>query len=382
MTRKLRMGMVGGGIGAYIGGVHRMAAAVDDRIELVSGCFSSNRAHSIESGRQLGLPDDRVYATYRDMMRKEAKQPEDSRIDFVVIVTPNNMHYPIAMAALENGFHVLCDKPMTITLDEATNLEKKLKQQNKLFCLTHNYTGYPMVKDARDLIARGKIGGIRRIVVEYPQGWLATRVETAGQKQAAWRTDPRKAGPAGCVGDIGSHCANLAEYITGLEPSEVCADITTFIPGRPLDDDASILIRYKEGARGLIWASQVAIGVESGLNIRVYGDKGSLDWNEQNPNTLRVHTLNKPTEIRRTGMAYTSKAALGAAQLPAGHMEGFTEAFTNIYRNFTIDLIKAVEKKSIKKQGDYPGVYEGIRGVRFIEAVVKSSRSKDKWVKV
>lgn len=383
MNRKIRMGMVGGGQGAFIGGVHRTAASMDGRIELVSGCFSSSSALSIESGRALGLADDRVYGNYRDMMRKEGKLTEaEGRLDFVAIVTHNNMHYPIAMAALENGFHVLCDKPMTISVDEAINLEKKVQQQNRLFCLTHNYTGYPMVKEARELVNRGRLGEIRRVVVEYPQGWLATRMETQGQKQAMWRTDPRKAGPAGCVGDIGSHCANLAAYITGLELESVCSDLTTFVPGRPLDDDASILLRFNNGARGLIWSTQIGIGEENDLNIRVYGEKGSLEWHQHEPNTLIHHRLGKPTEIHRTATESVGKLAAANTRLPAGHVEGFYEAFANIYRNFADDLAETIDGKPVKTQGDYPNVKDGIDGIRFIEAVVKSSKSKEKWIKV
>ena len=383
MKRKLRMGMVGGGRDAFIGAVHRMAAQMDGQIELVCGAFSSKRQKSIQSGRDLLLPPDRVYGSYREMMRKEAKRPESDRMDFVSIVTPNNMHYPVAMAALDAGFHVVCDKPMTVSMDEAKNLERKLKQTKRLFCLTHNYTGYPMVKEARDLVQSGKLGDIRRIVVEYPQGWLATRLETGGQKQAAWRTDPKRAGASCCMGDIGSHCANLAETITGSPITEVCADLHTFVKGRPLDDDGSVLLRFKNGAHGVLWASQIAIGEENSLNIRVYGQTGALEWHQQEPNTLIVHWSDKPTEIRRTATPFVGGAATAAARLPAGHPEGYLEAFANIYRQFASALFRVIEGEAVVETDcDYPNVHDGIRGVAFIVATVRASKSKEKWVKV
>ncbi len=375
--------MVGGGIDAFIGDVHRVAMRMDNRTELVCGAFSSTKQKSLESGVSLGIDKNRTYGTYREMFRKEAKLPEDERMQVVVIVTPNNMHYPIAMAALDGGYHVICDKPMTTTLDEAINLEKKVKQNNRIFCLTHNYTGYPMVKEAKNIIQAGKLGAIRRIVVEYPQQWLATRQETAGNKQAAWRTDPRRSGATGCMGDIGSHCHNLAEYITGLEVEEVCADLTTFIKGRPLDDDATILLKFNKNARGVIWASQIAVGEENGITIRVYCEKGGIKWNQEDPNSLYVHNLGKPTEIHRTGNEYICDDATAVTRLPAGHTEGFYEAFANVYKNFINAVIDfADDEKVDASKYDFPTVKDGIRTAEFLNAVVTSSRAEEKWIAV
>ncbi len=381
--RRLRMGMAGGGRNAFIGAAHRIAAQMDGQIELVCGAFSSTRTKSIQSGKDLFLPPGRVYETYREMFRKEQKLPENERMDFVSIVTPNNMHYPIAMAALDAGFHVVCEQPMTMTMDEAKNLAKKVKLTDKLFCLTHNYTGNPMVKEARSLVAKGKMGKVRRVVVEYPQGWLATRLETTGQKQAAWRTDPKRVGATCCMGDIGSHCENLAEYITGSPISELCSDLHTFVKGRLLDDDGSVLLHFKNGANGILWASQIAIGQENSLNIRVYCEKGSIEWHQEEPNTLIVHWADKATEIRRTATPFVGSEAAANTRLPAGHPEGYLEAFANIYKNFAEALTQVIEGKKIKETDcDFPNVNDGIRGMAFLTAVVKSSRSKDKWVKV
>jgi predicted dehydrogenase len=375
--------MVGGGRDAFIGAVHRIAAQMDGQIELVCGAFSSTAQKSKLSGKDLYLPAERVYGTYRDMVRKEGKLPEGERMDFVSIVTPNNMHYPVAMASLDGGFHVACDKPMTVNLDEAQNLERKIEATGRLFCLTHNYTGYPMVKEARELVAKGKLGTIRRVVVEYPQGWLAERLEASGQKQASWRTDSRFAGVSCCIGDIGSHCHNLAEYITGLRVTEVCSDLNIFVNGRTLDDDGSVLLRFDNGARGILWASQVAIGRENSLNIRVYGDKGTLEWEQEEPNTLILRWLNKPTEVRRTACPGTGKTAGNAARLPAGHPEGYLEGFANIYSAFAQAMAKAIDGKPVDdSKFDYPKVRDGIRGMFFIDAVVKSSASESKWLEV
>ncbi|MGQ9660822.1 MAG: Gfo/Idh/MocA family protein [Kiritimatiellia bacterium] len=381
MTRKLRMGMVGGGRGAFIGAVHRIAAQMDGKIEFVCGALSSTRQKAIESGRELNLPPDRIYTSYREMLRKESRLPEGVRMDFVSIVTPNNMHYPVAMAAIDAGFHVVCDKPMTVNIDEATNLARKLKQTGKLFCLTHNYTGYPMVKQARELVHKHKLGRVRRVVVEYPQGWLATRQETAGNKQAMWRTDPRRAGPSCCMGDIGTHCANLAEYITGLRITEVCAELKTFVKGRPLDDDGSVLLRFDNGATGVLWASQIAVGEENGLNIRVYGEIGGIEWHQMEPNTLIVKWNNRPAEVYRTGTAFVCKTAAANTRLPAGHPEGYIESFANIYRNFAAAVEQVFAGKKVDETAfDYPTVDDGIRGVQFVEAVVRSAKAKEKWI--
>ncbi len=383
MNRRLRMGMVGGGKDAFIGAVHRIAARMDDKIELVCGAFSSTPAKSISSGKELMLPVDRCYGTYQEMLAEERKRPEGDRMDFVCIVTPNHMHYPEAMAALDAGFHVACDKPMTLNLDQARKLEKKVKSSGLLFCLTHNYTGNAMVKEARHLVKSSALGKIRRVVVEYPQGWLAGRLEATGQKQAAWRTDPKRAGGSCCMGDIGTHCANLAEYVTGSPISELSAELTTWVKGRPLDDDGSVLIHFTNGAKGILWASQIAVGKENGLNIRVYGEKGALEWMQEEPNSLVVRWTDKPLEIRRTGTGFVGKEAAAVVRIPAGHPEGYLEAFANIYRDFAAALSAKLDGKNIKESNcDYPQVSDGVRGMAFLDAVVKSSKAKGKWTKV
>ena len=383
MNRKLRYGMVGGGRGAFIGGVHRIAANMDGKMEMVCGAFSSDPEKSKASGRDLLLPDNRCYASYQEMFAAEAKLPVGERMDFVIIVTPNSMHYPPAIAALDAGFHVVCDKPMTFTVAEAKKLEKKVKETGLLFCLTHNYTGYPMVKEARMLVQSGQLGKIRRVVVEYPQGWLASRIEAAGQKQASWRTDPKQAGLTCCFGDIGSHCANLAEYIACAKITEVCAELTTFVKGRPLDDDGNSIIRFNNGAHGVLWASQIAVGEENGLNIRVYGEKGAIKWRQEEPNTLIVTWTDKPTELRRTGLGYLCDAAKKAARIPPGHPEGYLEAFGNLYRAFGEALTQVLSGKKVRETDyDYPNAYDGLRGMTFLEASVKSSKARQKWMKI
>lgn len=383
MNRKLRMGMVGGGRDAFIGAVHRIAANIDGKIELVCGAFSSNPRKSKASGKDLMLPANRCYGSYQEMMETEAALPEDERMDFVAIVTPNHMHYPVASAALAAGFHVVCDKPVTFTLAEAKKLETEIKASKKLFCLTHNYTGNSMVKEARELVKTGQLGKIRRVVVEYPQGWLAGDLEKTGQKQAAWRVDPKKAGISCCMGDIGTHCANLAEYIVGSPIKELCSDLSTFVKGRQLDDDGNVLIRFRNGAKGVLWASQIAVGKENGLNIRVYGENGGIEWQQEEPNSLVVRWTDKPMEIRRAGTDFISSAAAGVTRTPAGHPEGYLEAFANIYNNFADTLIGELTGKRIKvADRDYPTIKDGIRGMAFLEAVVKSSSSKSKWIKL
>ena len=383
MDRKLRMGMVGGGRDAFIGPVHRIAAHMDNKIELVCGAFSSSPEKSRLSGQDLLLPPDRVYGDYQEMLRREAALPDGDRMDFVSIVTPNNVHYPVAVAALDAGFPVVCDKPMTMNLEEARDLERRVAESGKLFCLTHNYTGYPMVKEARDLVSEGELGVVRRVVVEYPQGWLATRVESQGVKQAIWRTDPNIAGASSCMGDIGTHCENLAEYITGFRITEMCADLTTFVGGRGLDDDGSVLLRFDGGARGVLWASQVAVGQENSLRIRIYGEKGGMEWRQEEPNTLIVHRLDRPTEIRRTATDFVGAAASANARLPAGHPEGYIEGFANIYSSFADALSQVLEGNEVdESKVDYPNVRDGVRGMAFLEAVVGSSNSDRKWVQV
>lgn len=375
--------MVGGGIGAFIGGVHRMAAALDGQIELVCGAFSSNAEKSKKSGEELFLSPDRVYGSYAEMIEAEKKLPEGERMDFVSIVTPNHVHYGPAKMALENGFHVVCDKPLCFSMEEAEELEALVKETGLIFALTHNYTGYPMVKQARAMIAEGEIGEVRKVVVEYPQGWLSTKLEDTEQKQAAWRTDPKRSGIAGAMGDIGTHAENLAEYITGLQISELCADLSTFVDGRLLDDDGNVLLRFNNGAKGILHASQIAAGEENDLNIRIYGTKAGLAWRQMEPNTLTVKWLDKPVEVRRTGVGELYPAAVAAARIPAGHPEGYLEAFANIYKNVSMCIRARLEGKIPEAvYTDFPTVEDGVRGMRFIEKVVASSKSDAKWTKL
>ncbi len=380
MSRKVRMGMVGGGQGAFIGGVHRIAAAIDQKIDLVCGAFSSTPEKSKASGKELLVPDDRCYGTFEEMMQTEAALPADQRMDFISIVTPNHVHFPPAKLALETGFHVLSDKPATFDLQEAKDLKGIIAASGKLYGLTHNYTGYPMVKQARDFVKSGELGAIRKVIVEYPQGWLATRLEETGAKQAEWRTDPKRSGAAGCMGDIGTHAENLAEYITGLHIKELLADLTAFVPGRQLDDDGNVLLRFDNGAKGVLHASQISVGTENNLNIRVYGEKGGFEWHQVEPNTLLVHRMDKPTEVWRTGNGYVGENAAYATRTPFGHPEGYLEAFANIYKNFA-DHILAVEAGETPddKVTDYPKIDDGIRGMAFINAVVSSSDQGAVW---
>ncbi|MFL2746442.1 MAG: Gfo/Idh/MocA family protein [Dehalococcoidia bacterium] len=381
MERKLRMGMVGGGIGSFIGPVHRIAASIDNKIELVSGAFSSTKDKSLLSGKNLFLDQDRIYGNFQEMFQKEKALSSDTRIDFVSIVTPNNSHYEIIMEALDSGFHVVCDKPITINSQQAIEVEKKVLETKKLFCLTHNYTGYPMVKEAKDMIYDNHLGNIRKVVVEYPQGWLATRIEG---DTLVWRTNPQIAGISSCMGDIGTHCENLVQYITGLEIVELCSDLSSFVENRELDDDGSVLIRFNNGAKGILWASQIAVGQENGLNIRIFGEKGSIAWRQENPNVLQVDWLEKPREIRTTASSFVGESSLANTRIPAGHPEGFLEAFANIYNNFANELSDLISGKEVigHKEYDYPKVQDGVRGMKFLEAVVKSSENRNQWVKI
>ena len=383
MSRKVRMGMVGGGQGAFIGAVHRIAAAIDQKIDLVCGAFSSTPEKSKVSGRELLLPEDRCYGTYEEMIAAEAALPADQRMDFVTIVTPNHMHFPPAKAAMEAGFHVLSDKPATFDLQQAKDLKAIIAATGQLYGLTHNYTGYPMVKQAREMVRGGDFGKIRKVIAEYPQGWLATYLEGEGAKQAEWRTDPSRSGAAGCVGDIGTHAENLAEYITGLQIEELLADLSIFVPNRKLDDDGNILLRFEGGAKGVLHTSQISVGCENNLSIRVYGETGGLEWHQVEPNTLLVHRLDKPTEIWRTGNGYVGEAAAANSRTPFGHPEGYLEAFANIYKNFA-DHVLAVEAGT--EPGplttDYPGIDDGIRGMAFIQACVDSSADGAAWTKL
>jgi predicted dehydrogenase len=383
MSRKIRMGMIGGGRGAFIGGVHRIAANIDGQIELVCGAFSSDPQRSRESGADFYLPADRCYGTFQEMLDKENALPADKRMDFVSIVTPNHMHFPPAKMALESGFHVLSDKPATFDLAEAKELQQIVQKTGLLYGLTHNYTGYPLVKEARHLVHSGKLGKIRKVVVEYPQGWLATRLEASGQKQAGWRTDPSRSGAAGCIGDIGTHAENLAEYITGLKISELAADLTTFVEGRQLDDDGNVLLRFEGGAKGVLHSSQISVGEENNLNIRVYGETGGLEWHQKEPNTLLVKWLDQPMQVYRTANGYLSAAAAAAGRTPPAHPEGYLEAFANIYRNFAAHIRAHLQKQQPDAIVlDYPKIEDGIRGMAFIEAVVQSSRSNAAWTRL
>jgi len=375
--------MVGGGRGAFIGAVHRMAAALDGQIELVCGAFSSDAERSRLSGEDFFLPAARVYTDYTEMITCEAQLPLGERMDFVSIVTPNHMHFGPAKLALQHGFHVVCDKPLSFTIAEAEELVVLVEETGLLFALTHNYTGYPMVKHARAMIAAGELGDIRKVVVEYPQGWLSTNLEATQQKQADWRTDPARSGAAGAMGDIGSHAENLAEYITGLKISELCADLTAFVPGRRLDDDGNVLLRFDNGAKGVLHASQICAGEENDLNIRVYGTKGGFHWRQMEPNTLIVKWLDRPTEMRRTGVCDPYPAAAAHQRIPGGHPEGYLEAFANIYRNVAHCLqARLAGTDPDPLLTDFPTVEDGLRGMRFIQKVVESSAAGATWVRL
>ncbi|WP_445736140.1 Gfo/Idh/MocA family protein [Mariniflexile sp.] len=380
MARKLRMGMVGGGTGSFIGDVHRKAAAIDGMIELVCGAFSSSAEKSIASGKALFLPEERCYGTFEDMILKEKQLPESERMDFVSIVTPNHMHFPPAKMALENGFHVVCDKPMTLTLDEAIELEKIIAKSGKLFALTHNYTGYPLVKQAKAMVAKGDLGTIRKIQVQYLQGWLSTSLEKTGQKQASWRVDPKISGIGGALGDIGTHAENLVEYITGLKIDELAADLGRFGEGRVLDDDGNILIRMENGAKGTMSFSQIALGEENNLAIKVYGTKGSMEWHQENPNQLITHWLDAPVKIYTPNGNNLYDEALSVSRIPAGHPEGYLEAFATIYKNFATHLMAVLDGKKIDKP-DYPTAKDGVRGMQFIYASVESDKNNAAWTK-
>lgn len=381
MNRKLRFGMIGGGRGAFIGAVHRIAAIMDGRAELVAGAFSSDAARSRDSGADLFLDPSRVYGSYLEMAAKEKAMPADRRLDFVIIVTPNHQHFPPAKAFLEAGFNVVCDKPVTLNLAEAKALRKIVAKTKKVFVLTHNYTGNAMVKQARAMVRAGDLGDIRKVVVEYPQGWLFNRLEASGQKQAAWRTDPKRSGAAGCMGDIGTHAENLAHYITGLEIAELCADLSTFVPGRALDDDGNVLLRFKGGAKGILHASQISVGEENNLNIRIYGTKAGLEWHQEHPNELWVKFPDRPAQLWRRGNGYVGDAAKRATRIPAGHPEGYLEAFGNLYAEAFRAISAEVQGKALPKDLDFPTIDDGVYGMAFIETLVKSTRAGARWVK-
>ncbi|MCD8740028.1 Gfo/Idh/MocA family oxidoreductase [Mucilaginibacter roseus] len=377
---KLKLAMIGGGQGAFIGAIHRIASRIDDHYELVAGAFSSNAEKSRASGLALGVSPDRAYTSYQELIEKEKQLPEDERVQVISIVTPNHVHFEPTKLALENGFHVILDKPMTFSLDEAKELEKVVKSSGKLFCLTHTYTGYPMVKEAKQLIASGKIGKVRKVYVEYPQGWLSTFLEGEDNKQASWRTDPGKSGIAGAMGDIGTHAFNLAEYVSGLQTTKLNADINVVVEGRKLDDDGAVLLKYDNGASGVLMATQIAAGDENNVKIRVYGETGGIEWQQDIANTLLVKYLDKPTEIWRTGGGYTSSFVTGNMRAPAGHPEGYLEAFANLYKNFALTVKASIEGKEAEAVWlDFPGVEEGVRGMAFVENVIASGKSDKKW---
>jgi len=373
--------MIGGGRGAFIGGVHRIAAAMDGRAELVAGAFSSDEMRSRASGADFFLDPTRVYGSYAAMAKAESAMPPEKRLDFVVIVTPNHEHFGPARLFLEAGFNVVCDKPATFDLAQAKKLRAIVRRKGKVFVLTHNYTGNPMVKQAREFVRDGTLGRIRKVVVEYPQGWLSDAVVLLGPKQAAWRTDPKRSGAAGCMGDIGTHAENLARYITGLEIEELCADLTTFVKGRKLDDDGNVLVRYKGGAKGVLHASQVCVGDENNLNIRVYGTRAALEWHQEQPNELVVKYPNKPSQVWRRGNLYVGDEAKRFTRIPPGHPEGYLEAFANIYREAFQAIAAEVTGQRVPKNLDFPTIEDGVEGMAFIEAVVKSSRLGARWVK-
>ena len=375
--------MVGGGRDAFIGAIHRHAAFMDGLIELSCGALSINPDIARESGKILFLPEDRTYLTFDEMLEKESKLPADKRIDFVTIVTPNFAHFAPAMMALDKGFNVVIEKPITFTIDEARQLKKKVEETGLILCLTHTYSGYPMVKQAKQMVKNGVLGKIRKVWVEYPQGWLSKLSEREGNAQAAWRTDPKKSGKSGCMGDIGTHAAHLAEYITGLKITKLCADLNIMVEGRALDDDGNVLLKFENGAAGVLMASQVAAGEENALKIRVYGEKGGIEWAQQEPNTLLVKWLDQPTQILRAGGNYGDRLSSFATQscrTPGGHPEGYLEAFGNIYRNFALTLSAKMDgKQATPEMLDFPQVDEGIRGMAFIDNVVLSGQSESKW---
>ncbi|RZK72833.1 MAG: Gfo/Idh/MocA family oxidoreductase [Pedobacter sp.] len=377
MSNKIRLGMIGGGPNAFIGAVHRIASRIDNEYEIVGGAFSSSLEKSLQTGKELGLAESRVYATYQDLIEKEKALPQDERIQVISIVTPNHLHFEPARMAMENGFDVILDKPMTLTLAEAKELRELQNKTGRKLLLTHTYTGYPMVKEARQVVASGKLGTIRKVYVEYPQGWLSNALE---DQQAVWRTDPSKSGIAGAMGDIGTHAFNLCEYVSDLQVVKLCADINIVVEGRQLDDDGTVLLKFKNGASGVLVATQVAAGEENNVKIRVYGENGGIEWQQADANTLKVMLLDKPVEIWRTGGGYTSTFAQQNTRTPAGHPEGYLEAFANLYKNFALTIKAKLEGKEAQAEWlDYPGIEEGVRGMAFIENVIASGKSNQKW---
>jgi predicted dehydrogenase len=381
--QQLRMGMIGGGTGAFIGAVHRIAARMDGLIQLTAGAFSSSFEKSIETGKLLGIDANRIYANYEEMILKEANLPENQRIHFISIVTPNHVHFAPAKMAMEYGFDVVLDKPMTFNYEEALQLKAIAEQTNCTFCLTHTYTGYPMVKQAQKMLQSGMFGAIRKVYVEYPQGWLSNALEKTEQKQAAWRTDPTKSGKAGAMGDIGTHAFNLAEYVSGLQVTAICAQVNTVVADRLLDDDGAALLQFNNGATGVLMATQIAAGEENNVKIRVYGEKGGIEWQQQDANTLQVKWLDAPTQIYRAGTGYLSSFASENARTPAGHPEGYLEAFANHYKNFALTVLaKKNNETPTPEMLDFPGIKAGIRGMLFIDKIIESGSSNTKWVEL
>lgn len=381
--RKLQIGMIGGGQGAFIGEIHRLAIALCGDYALVAGAFSSNADVSRSCGEQLQLSADRVYSNYQNMLTQEAARPKSDRLDLIVIVTPNYLHYQIACLALENGFHVMCEKPLTTTVEEARSLQALVTDKAKRFTLTHTYLGYPLVSQARKMVARGEFGRIRKVMVEYHQGWLSRNEEAAGNQQACWRTDPTRSGISGCIGDIGTHAHNLAEYVVGQQVVEVCADLSTFVPGRKLDDDGAALFRMSKGAKGVLSASQVCAGIENGLKISVFGEEGSCEWRQEDPNSLVVRKLGRPASIYRSGsdQEYLYPEVQASFRTPSGHPEGFLEALANLYRTLAVQIWQdfgiSPEQQLVPV---CPDIEMGVRGMVFIEAMVTSSNEGGSWV--
>jgi predicted dehydrogenase len=375
------MAMIGGGKDAFIGAIHRLAFNMDGQVELVAGCLSVNPDVAVQSGVELFLPKERIYTDYKEMLEKEAAQPADKRIDFVSIVTPNFVHFEPAMLALEKGFNVVIEKPITFSLDQALQLKKKLKETGLLLMLCHTYTGYPMVKQAKQLISEGVIGKVRKVYVEYPQGWLSTFLEGGNNQQAAWRTDPKRSGKAGAMGDIGTHAFNLAEYVAGCKVTKLCADINTYVSGRQLDDDGAAFLKFDNGASGVLMATQIAAGEENNVKIRVYGEKGGIKWEQEDANSLWVKWPDKPAQVYRTGSGYADTYAKHNSRTPGGHPEGYLEAFANLYRNFTLTLKAKLSGEEAKAEWlDFPSIDEGVRGMAFIDKVIDSGSSNEKWI--
>lgn len=381
--KKLRMGMVGGSLDAFIGEVHRKSAALDGKFDLVCGAFSSSPEKSKETGNAIGLDDSRSYGSYKEMFEKENELPEDERMEVVSVVTPNHVHFDPAKIALQNGYHVIIDKPLAFSVEEAEDLQKLVNSTGNILALTHTYTGYPMIKEARYIVETGKIGTVRKIYVEYPQGWLATPLEKEGNKQASWRTDPERSGQGGAVGDIGTHAANLAEYVSGLTITKVCADVNIVVKDRKLDDDSAALIKFDNGSSGVLMATQIATGEENDLKLRVYGEKGGIEWTHTNPNTLLLKMIDEPVQILRAGTGYLSDVAQKNTRLPAGHPEGYLEAFANIYIAFA-EAVADHQSSSLKPVSDYdfPTVEDGVRGMKFVSAMIKSGKSESKWINI